>query len=384
MTEPRNDRPFADLPSALVDEVLQRTESVAQGLMGDLERVREGRARWRERLLQEGLLRREHDLPYVPIPTTCGVDGSYAVERLLATDLVAAAAVAVEGLTPPSEKRYWPEPRHEIFIDTEVHDPDTGTVLRAGMSGMELSLAANAPHDLVFLDGSLTTPFIHMNQALNKVHEAAHLRSTGYLLQQLLGWLQSYRTVLLSTRTDQSWIGVPKYTTRREFGHRLGWPESYDDRALLTRILEPGEFTQPHPLQQPAEPWHLNVTVARTQDCDAAGELAEDIASALRDVQILYYRPQPWIPALRLEIARPVAENAARLAQVLHGARHQCGAPGMLEPYPLYLADRMVKHLGRAVPAFRQVTSQKLAEVYSGDIGDVFLALHAYRTESGG
>ena len=82
-------------------------------------------------------------------------------------------------------------------------------------------------------------------------------------------------------------------------------------------------------------------------------------------------------------MSRTVAENRARLATVIQALRFQCSAPGMLEPYPLYLADRMVKHLGRAVPALRQVTSQRLAVTYGGDIGDVFPNLHGYRTEGG-
>ena len=89
------------------------------------------------------------------------------------------------------------------------------------------------------------------------------------------------------------------------------------------------------------------------------------------------------MPAFRLEMSRSVAENPARLATVIQALRFQCSAPGMLEPYPLYLADRMVKQLGRAVPTLRQVTSQRLAETYRGDIGDIFLNLHGYRTESG-
>jgi hypothetical protein len=43
----------------------------------------------------------------------------------------------------------------------------------------------------------------------------------------------------------------------------------------------------------------------------------------------------------------------------------------------------MVKHLARAIPTFRQMTSQHIAEVYDGSIDDVFLGLHGYRTESG-
>lgn len=97
------ERPFGELPAALVDEVLKRTEDLSQKLLGDFEQVRTHRQEWRKSLVDSGLLRRDAELPYMLIPTTCGVDGSYAVERLLASDLVAAAAVAVEGLTPPSE-----------------------------------------------------------------------------------------------------------------------------------------------------------------------------------------------------------------------------------------------------------------------------------------
>jgi hypothetical protein len=55
----------------------------------------------------------------------------------------------------------------------------------------------------------------------------------------------------------------------------------------------------------------------------------------------------------------------------------------MLEPYPVYLADRTAKALARAVPAFRQVTTQRVSEKYQGDIGEVFLAMHGYRSEAG-
>ena len=55
----------------------------------------------------------------------------------------------------------------------------------------------------------------------------------------------------------------------------------------------------------------------------------------------------------------------------------------MLEPYPIYLADRMARALARALPAFRQVMTQKISERYGGDIGEVFFAMHNYRSESG-
>jgi len=378
-----NERPFAELPAALVEEVLDRTEGLGRELLRSFAEMRAQRQTRRAQLAEADLLRREADLSYVPIPTTCGVDGSYAIERLLTTDLVAAAALAVEGLTPPSETRHWPEPRHLVYVGTEGHDADTGTVARAVMIGMELQLAAQAPHEVVFVDGSLTTPLIYFNQALNKAAETPNLHVADEFLQYIREYLEAYHAILVSRRSDRCWIGVPKYTTRREIGRRLDWPEVHDDRGLLTNTLEPGEFTHALRLQKPAQPWHLNIGPVCPEDHPTVTKLSEEITGLLAEIHVLYYRPYSWLPALRLEMSRAVAETPARLAAVIHGVRHQCGSAAILEPYPLYMADRMVKHLARAVPTFRQVTSQRLAETYDGDIGDVFLGLHGYRTESG-
>ncbi len=383
MASETSERPFAELPAALVEEVLARTEGLGQELLDSFEDMRAQRQMRREQLAQAGLLHRDADLPYVPIPTTCGVDGSYAIERLLTTDLVAAAALAVEGLTPPSETRHWPEPRHQVYVETEGHGANTGTVARAVMMGMEMLLAANAPHEVVFIDGSLTTPLIYFNQAMNQVAETPGRQIGQELAQQLRQYLEAYHAVLASQRTDRAWVGAPKYTTRREIGQKLGWPETHDDRGLLTHVLAPGEYAGPIRLEQPLQPWHLNTSPASAAGQAAIDRLVAEITDFMAEIRVVYYRPNPWLPALRIETSQAVANTPARLAAVIHGLRHQCGSAAILEPYPLYMADRMVKHLARALPAFRQVTSQRLAEIYAGDVGDIFLGLHGYRTESG-
>jgi hypothetical protein len=93
--------PFADLPAALVEEVLSQASSAAEQLLTSIQRARNERESLRQRLVASRMILADSSLGYPPIPTTCGTDGSYAIERLLTTDLVAAAAVAVEGLTPP-------------------------------------------------------------------------------------------------------------------------------------------------------------------------------------------------------------------------------------------------------------------------------------------
>jgi len=380
---PEAERPFAELPAGLVEELLERSGTLSHRVGEELRALRAARQERRQALRESGLLQREGDLPEVPIPTTCGVDGAYAVERLIAMDLVAAVAVAVEGLTPPSEARHWPEPQHRVHVKDERHEEETGTLARAVMIGMELELAVQAPHDVVFLDGSLTTPLIYFNQAMNRAREAQDLNLTSFLLENVERYLLAYRDILRAQRTDRAWAAVPKYSVRREIGRRLGWPERLDDRALLTGLLEPGEFTAPRPLEPPRQPWHLQLELLPDPIRPGVEKLRDEILSLLNEIQVAYYRPRAWLPAIRLEMSSSIAGNKARLASVIQALRSQSAAPGILEPYPIYLADRMVKHLGRAIPALRQVMTQQLAETWTGDIDEIFLNLHGYRTESG-
>src|SRR5690606_31224659 len=244
--------------------MLQRTTEVSEELLLAFTDTKIDQSRLRGELEGGGWLRHESSLPNVQIPTTCGIDGAFAIERLLATDIVAAAAVGAEGLTPPSEKRLWPENlQYQTYLVTEPHSANTGTIVRALMIGMELDLASSASHDVVFIDGSLTTPLIFLNQALNAVKEHPNLKASIALLRDIQKILDAYFVVLRAERTDRAWVGVPKYTTRREIGSIMGWPASQDDRAMLTNVLKPGEFTKPVALYNVSrsgrvQDWHLN------------------------------------------------------------------------------------------------------------------------------
>ncbi len=376
--------PFAELPAALVDEVLGEASQAGELLLGTLRQARADRAAYRQKLLDLGLVQHESTLGYPPLPTTCATDGSYAIDRLLTADLAAAAAVAVEGLTPPSETRYWEQPHHATFVAAEVHHEETATILRAVMLGRELLLATRAPHDLVMLDGTLTLPIIYFNQALNKAPQVPLLCCSQEFLAHCVEYLEAYRAILRPARSDKQFVALPKYSTRREIGRQAGWPGEHDDRGLLTLLLQPGELTRIQRLEQPDQPWHINAARLPDDLRRRVEELTEGIVEALKQVHVFYYKPHEWLPALRVEMAREVALNPHRLAVVVQGLKHQCATASMLEPYPLFLADRMVKAMARALPAFRQVATQRIAEQYEGDIGEVFFAMHGYRSESGG
>ena len=375
--------PFAELPEALVEEMLSKSELVGDRLYNSFKEIQNNKDQMRKQLQEKDLLKIDTEFGYPGIPTTCGVDGSYAVEKLLATDFVACAAVAIEGLTPPSEKRYWEKPHHRVFIHPEKHNPDTSIVIRGLMMEMELELAARAPHDIVFLDGSLTTPLIYMNQAINKVieleNEGSQTEVGNQLKERFEQFLKDYKMILESSRTDKLWVSMPKYTTKRELGKKLGWLSHYDDRAILTTILSPGEFTSPIPLEKPQQPWHLRIPFNNKE----LEKLEEEVISAINRIQVIYYRPHNWTPVFRIEMSSSIATNNSRIAVLLQGLKYQSGTPGIMEPYPLYIADRMVKHLGSAIPTFRQTATRRMTELHQGDIGEIFFSMHGYRTESG-
>lgn len=380
-------RPFADLPAGLVEEVLAEATQVGSHLLGDFTRMKQEKAGLRKKLEDTNLIGHESDLPSPHIPTTCATDGSYAIERLLAVDLAAAAAVAVEGLTPPSETRHWDVPHHRTFIRAEVHHDGTQTVLRAVMLGYELELAVAAPHDLVLLDMTLALPVIYFNQAFAKANAISKELGVGAVAcvaefqRHGLEFIRYYRDIVTCPRSDKAYVGLPKYATRRELGEKAGWPSHHDDRSLLTLLLRPGEFTRPQAMAD--SDFHLHTPGASGAATDALKAAAREVVAALKNIKVVYYRPHSFLPALRIEFGAAAADNPHRLAMVLRGLKEQSVVASMLEPYPLYMADRMAKSLAGAIPAFRQVATQRISADYDGDIGEVFFAMHGYRTEGG-
>ena len=373
--------PFEDLPAALLDEILGNTTTVARKIVTSFNKVAEERDSLRAKLVNSGMLMNEAALGLAPPQSTCAADGSYAIERLLATDLAVAAAVVVEGLAAPSETIHWERPRHRIFVASEPHFQETPALLGAVMLGEELRLLAKAPHDLPMLDGTIALPIIRFNVAANLSRVAAHLNSAHEFIGNCRAYLEAYLHVLKSNSADKQYVALPKYSTRREIGVALDWPASYDDRGILSILLNEGELTRPRTLD--CNNWRFDANKLPRPHNRSVAEIADEVLSALEQVHVIYYKPRAWLPAYRIEYSKSITTDTNRLAAVVQGIKQQTVTPSMLEPFPIYLADRTVKAVARSVPAFRQVTTQRIAEEYDGDIEEVFYAMNGYRRISG-
>jgi len=373
-----SDNPFNELPESLVVDMLDQCGDIGLKLSKSFHDLYNIKKDIRKKLKEGGLLVKDSDIMLPPTyPTCCAVDGSFSIEKLLSTDIVAAASVAVEGLAPPTEVRHWPKPRHYSKILTIKHNNATSFITSAIMMCMELSLAVKAPHNVVFFDGSFVTPLVYINQALNTLHKAPEDLKTDFSKRLNLA-LAAYIKIVLSKKSDQIFVAVPKYTTRQEITQNiLKLNSNYEDRGLLSFVLKPGEVVGPIPAEIGTQKWYIENAPSNSEP------LIKNIIQYLNKIYIFYYRPYDHIPALRLEVSSSVAKSRNRLSVLLESVKSQCSVPGLMEPFPLYLADRMVKHLRTALPAIRKTTTQEMSKNWEGSYSDLYFAMHGYRTEWG-
>src|SRR5487761_147556 len=372
---------FADLPDALVRDLLAKALPIAGSVLQNVEALRHQKAGLRADAMSKSLVLRKADLDIVREPSVVGVDGSYQIHHLTALDLCAAAAVAVEG-TAKEAQRFWPQPYHQMWVESVNHSVNVVGPLRGLMVSMELGLANTAPHDLVLLDGSFASLVIYLNQGLTSLRECPGLLCTEFLNLWNSGVLASLLALLKSDRT----VALPKFTARNELIGQLSNPPTVevDGKTLATLLLEPGEYTTPLPILQPDEVYHLAQTVVIGGQRISLRTDAEErgLNIRLRDLRVIYFRPYGWIPALRLEVTAAIASSNSKLSMVLEGIMRQFFSSAVMEPYPLFLADRMVKSLGSGVAVIEQAVAQHVAGS-SSDVETTMLFLQNYRTEGG-
>lgn len=367
---------FLEIPASLVEQMLQKTNEIGEILQSSMHDINRKREKFRLQLEQIGLLDNDINFGNTKPLVSGGVDGAYAVDRLLGTDLLFAAAVGVEGINElENGKRI--APNHDVFVYPEKHNPENMISARAIMVEMEIKLAANAPYDIVYLDGSLTTALIHMYKAINFI-ENLNSKSSDKIMEDFKDFLISYKKILDLKDTYKYYLGIPKYTSRNDIGKNLHWPENYDDRAILTLILDPGEFTRPK-LFTSEEGWHVRLPYENEE----LRVLMQQVISGIKNLSVIYYKPHPWCPALRIEMPSATAGDETKLNSILINIKNQCQTPSIMEPFPLYMADRIAKHMAPAIPAYKQIIMNQMTQLNDHNEKDIFFLMHSYRTEGG-
>src|SRR5207245_6258290 len=120
-------------------------------------------------------------------------------------------------------------------------------------------------------------------------------------------------------------------------------------------VLKGGEVVGPGSLTEPG--------LDRSHISDVPKEhipLRDKILNAINDVHVIYFKPSPGHPALRLEISKDAALNDRRLSTLLDALLDQARIPGVIEPYPIHIADLFVKQVSGALAELRNATLSDL------------------------
>ncbi len=385
------------MPQAMLNEMVSEARRVGQDFGKRFSELEDSVAKCRHDLEQatgRGRLCTEaqlKDFDEMEPPTVCGVDGTHVRERMLSRDIVAVAAVAVEGITPPKEKRLWETPRHKLIVIDDANHQNIHDIRDGLMTGWEMTLASDAPHKLVMIDNSLLTPAIQINNAvysaMNTMDKLSIARKFG---DNLKGFLKCFAKAVSNSGTGTLYLAVPKTSQRRELGYKFGWKEDYNERALLSLVLQEGEFTYPIEMGRSTKnhggntlfegDWSAAIELLAHNGETLEPEVIETIEDGLDNVYVSYYKPARFLPCFRLEMAKASADNVHRFAEILKCVKHQTVAPGIIEPFPLFLADTMARTMNRSMQFIRSSIVHSSIRDYAGDMDGILLMLQHYRT----
>ena len=332
---------FGNLPDAMVAQMLDRSPEVTEKLRRASDGLVARRSVMRERALEDDVVKQvPADVPTVEGKTCVAVDGSRAIERMASFHVYAAAAIRVPGFGGTAEAQ---PPDFDIEMHALGPVADGERLISAMMAFMECELAVGSDHDLVLLDGSIFSIVLTAGLALQSAKDR-HDELSNAVFDR---WTGRVRDAVPELLQSTNVVAIPKGSTAaNEFARNTGVfaNRETDMNGMTTAnlILEPGEYCGPFPL--PTEGLDLSNT-------PMTSEYVFELNMLLERVGVVYFRPSAWSPAYRIEMPEDAASDSTRLEERLALIRNQCVNPSMREPYPLYLADRFVKSLGRGVAA---------------------------------
>jgi len=258
------------------------------------------------------------------------------------------------------------------------------------MFSYELELALKAPHNVVFLDGSLVSYLIGIGQGLYAIYKSSERDNAppelvNHFTERLVDTLNNYYEILISSKIERIYVGIPKYSSRNEI---IGYINKFDiedeglknvnDKGLLSLVLKAGDVVGPVKLLVGGR-WRLHLDGLP----DHLSYLSDQVLAALEDIYVLYFKPSVSHPTLRVEIAGEVARNKSRLSILLDALYDQSRIPGVIEPYPIHIADMFVKNVHGSLHVLREAFISDIGEIPGIDFSDIYLFLHNYRSEGG-
>lgn len=397
-----DNRNYAHLPEELLGEILENVPTTVEKMnrMFDIQEKPIDNAI--QKLREDGLIKRLSTTDYTT--SLIAVDGGVVLEKMSGTDILLAVAVGVEGLTEDMSGG-WKDGKNQYHQWQTVvpHDEANARLSQGVMFLMELTVLANASHDIRIMDGTHFTPILKINSLLS----AREDKAGDEYVQGLKDFLkETYEKIIPDTPDivnaalkEEKIVAIAKYSSSRDIleSKSLGEEINLDDKTFFTLGLAEAEYTEPLTVGQSAEErnkiWndlHIRCNL-EIDDVDTTrlNALLEQAVSPLttRDKEskkrkdsslyFTYFKPYENGPAYRIEVKESMAKDSEKLEKCLLSIKRQIVFPEIREPFPQYLVDLMAKNVSSGLFAIQEAI--RLSPELKIDAGR-FNLLFNYRT----
>lgn len=391
---------YSHLPEELLGEILEHVPATVEKMNKMFDVQDEPIQQAIQKLRDEGLIKELGTTE--SSDSLIAVDGGVVLEKMSGTDILLAVAVGVEGLTEDKASG-WKEGKNQFHQwQTVVPHGEANARLSQGvMFLMELTVLANASHEIRIMDGTHFTPILKINSLLSAKDEKAGPEYTqalrDFLKETYEKIIPDIPDIVSSALKEDKIVAITKYSSSRDIleSKLAGEAISLDDKTFFTLGLKGGEYTVPLTVGQSQDEreriWddlHIRCNLDIPERDELNRLLEETIEPLLTynrttrkakesSLYFTYFKPYDDGPAYRLEIKGTLAQDPARLEKCLLSIKKQIVFPEIREPFPQYLVDLMAKNVAGGLYAIQEAI--RLSPELKIDNGK-FNLLFGYRT----
>lgn len=375
MNEDLENRNYAQLPDELLAKILEFVPETVEKMNKMFDIQEEPIQRAIEELRQSGKLAKITTKDFSG--SLIAVDGGVIPQKMTGSDLLLSVAVGVEGLTE-DKTRDWGKDKNQYYQWQTVlpHNEANARLGQGIMHLMELSVLANADHEIRIMDGTHFGPIIKVNSMLSAKEEnageeyAQALRD--FLRETYKKVIPDIPDIIKAAFNNDHIVALVKYSSSRDIldaflaKHEI----KIDDKTFFSLALNEDEYLKPVPAgQSEAERRKIwdDLHIGCSLDIPEKDELKEELERAIRPLAtkekgkrkdsalyFTYYKPYQDGPAYRIELKKTLAEDINRLERYLLSIKRQIVFPEIREPFPQFLADLMAKSVAQGMFAMEE------------------------------
>jgi len=256
--EIQNPRSYAHLPEELLGKILENIPATVDKMNRLFDIQDEPIKAGMDDLKKRGMIELLSSTDYST--SLMAADGGMILEKMTGTDLLLAVAVGVEGLGKEDTQDWGSEKNQYYQFQTVLPLDEANSRLVQGiMFLMELSVLANADHEIRILDGTHFTPIIKINSLLSadgeKIGSVYTDALKDFLKETYKKIIPDIPDIIKAAFNDDKIISLAKYSSSRDVidaflsVHKI----HVDDKTFFSLALSQDEYLKPLSVGQSKE-----------------------------------------------------------------------------------------------------------------------------------